>query len=179
MGIPDVLELTMVSARRYDSTLLNSACLISSRSTTASRIQSHLAMPGRSSSNPPVFTRVCEVGVKNGSGRSARQRSSPSRAASRVTSSNNAGTPALAKWAAICAPIVPAPSTATSRMCRVICRAHRRRCRPPRRPGRRGSTCVDSGSSWLPFRRARRRTSWRRALDCFLGGRLPAPDPAR
>ena len=33
-----------------------------------------------------------------------------------VTSSSSDGTPALAKWAAICAPITPAPSTATERI---------------------------------------------------------------
>ena len=78
-------------------------------------IQSLSLMRARSS-KPPVVISFHVSGVKNGSGFSARARLSPSRAASAVTSSSSAGTPALAKCAAICAPIVPAPSTATERI---------------------------------------------------------------
>src|SRR5204862_7679776 len=64
---------------------------------------------------PPVVISDEASGVKNGSGFNPRARCRPLRAISEVTSSSSAGTPALAKWAAICAPMVPAPSTATDR----------------------------------------------------------------
>ena len=78
-------------------------------------IQSTSASFGRSVSNPPVEIRASDSGVKNGSGLSDRARLRPSRATSAVRSSRSTGTPAFAKCAAICAPMVPAPRTATDR----------------------------------------------------------------
>jgi hypothetical protein len=114
--MPDVFDVTIVPGRRTASTRSSSARLTSSCSTTASRIQSTLAIFERSGSKPPVEIRAAASTVKNGSGFNPRARLSPSRAASAVRSSSSTGTPALAKWAAICAPIVPAPSTATERI---------------------------------------------------------------
>ncbi len=100
------------------STRSNSARLTSSRSTIASTIQSAVADARRGRHRScRCWTSARAAGVKNGSGFSAAARARPSRAASAVTSSSRTGTPALAKCAAICAPIVPAPSTATRRMC--------------------------------------------------------------
>ena len=77
--------------------------------------------------------RARRSGVKNGSGLSAARALRARRARPRaVTSSSSTGTPALARCAAICAPIVPAPSTATradvhapcvSDLCRASARA--------------------------------------------------------
>ena len=75
-----------------------------------------MAIFERSGSKPPVEIKAAASAVKNGSGFSVRARFSPSRAASAVRSRRSTGTPALAKCAAICAPIVPAPSTATDRI---------------------------------------------------------------
>ena len=62
----------------------------------------------------------------------------------RVTSSSSTGRPAFATCAAICAPIVPAPSTATERIGALTnalsVPARRRRNRRWRRPGRRASS---------------------------------------
>src|SRR5207244_2490881 len=55
-------------------------------------------------------------GVKKGSGLRPRARFNPSRAISSVKSSSSTLRPALAICAAICAPMVPAPSTATVRI---------------------------------------------------------------
>jgi len=98
--MPDVFELTIDPARRAASTFSSSDRLISSCSTIASMIQS-LSLMRASSSKPPVATSFHVSGVKNGSGFNERARLSPSRAASAVTSSRSAGTPALAKCAAI------------------------------------------------------------------------------
>ena len=126
--MPDVFELTTASARRCVSTCASSSRLASSRSTTASTIQSHLASRGRSASNPPVATRRAVARVKKGSGFSARARSSPAAAVRASRSSSSTGTPAFARCAAICAPMVPAPSTAADRNC-VICDASPARVR--------------------------------------------------
>jgi hypothetical protein len=64
--MPDVLELTMAPGARRRSTRSKSACFTSSRSTTASMIQSAEAIAGRSSSKPPVRTSAGPSGVKNG-----------------------------------------------------------------------------------------------------------------
>ena len=116
MGMPDVFELTTLPGRRAASTRSSSARLASSCSTTHSTIQSASARRGRPSSNDAVVTSFQPSGRKNGSGLSDRARLSPCAAASAVTSSSSEGTPALAKWAAICEPMTPAPSTATERM---------------------------------------------------------------
>ena len=114
--IPDVFDVTMVPGRRTASTRSSSARFTSSCSTTASVIQSTAASFDRSPSKPPVATSAAASAVKNGSGFSARARFSPSRAMSAVRSSSTTGTPAFATCAAICAPIVPAPSTAIARV---------------------------------------------------------------
>ena len=112
MGMPEVLELTIVSGPRSASSLARSACLASRRSTIASTIQSARAARSRAASKPSVETSAAVPGVKRGSGLSARARSNPSRAVFASRSSSSVGTPALAKCAAIWAPIVPAPRTA-------------------------------------------------------------------
>ena len=111
--MPEVFELTIDPGRRFSSTFASSCCLISSRSTTASMIQSVLAIRSRCVSKPPVVTSLKASGVNCGSGFSLRAFSSPCLAASAVRSSSSAGMPALAQCSAICAPIVPAPSTVT------------------------------------------------------------------
>src|SRR5438874_9726380 len=113
--MPDVFDDTMVPGRRTASTRSSRARFASSCSMTASTIQSTSLSFARSVSKPPVVMSATPSDVKNGSGLSARARFSPSRAASGVTSRSRTGVPALAKCAAICAPIVPAPSTATLR----------------------------------------------------------------
>src|SRR5436190_9038121 len=113
--MPDVFDDTTEPGRRTASTRSRSARLASSCSMTASTIQSTSLSFARSASKPPVVMSATPSDVKNGSGLSARARFSPSRAASGVTSRSRTGVPALAKCAAICAPIVPAPSTATLR----------------------------------------------------------------
>ena len=116
MGMPDVFELTTASAPRHASTRSRSARLASSRSTIASTTQSQSAMAGRSASNPPRRMRARTSFVKNGSGLRAAACFSPRAAVSASRSSSSTGQPALATWAAIWAPMVPAPSTATERM---------------------------------------------------------------
>ena len=144
MGMPEVLELTIACGARIASTRANSDCLTSRRSTMASTIQSHSATASRSVSKPPVRTSAAPSGRKKGAGESARARARPSRAASAVTSSSSTGRPAFATCAAICAPIVPAPSTATERIGALTnalsVPARRRRNRRWRRPGRRASS---------------------------------------
>src|SRR5688500_1114609 len=109
-GRPDVFEDTMACSLACASTRSRSGCFPSSRSTTASMIQS-LPRRAERSSKLPVRISACVSFVKNGSGCSERARSRPCRAASAVTSSSSVGTPAFARCAAICAPIVPAPRT--------------------------------------------------------------------
>ena len=111
--MPDVFELTMAPGRRTASTRASSSRLASSCSTMASITQSASAIRPRSLSKPPTVTSAARSGAKNGSGRSLRARSRPARAVASSRSSSKAGTPAFAKCAAIWAPIVPAPSTAT------------------------------------------------------------------
>src|SRR5687767_11240205 len=114
--MPDVFELTIACGARTESIRASNDCLASRRSTIASMIQSALESFDRSSSNPPVRTSRRPSDVKNGSGLSFVARSRPSPAACALTSSSSAGNPAFATCAAICAPIVPAPSTATDRI---------------------------------------------------------------
>ena len=116
MGMPEVFEVTIVCGARAASTRANSACLTSRRSTTASITQSARQAASRSVSRLPVRTAWAWARVKNGSGRRAAARFMPSRAASAETSSTCTSKPALAAWAAIWAPIVPAPRTVTVRI---------------------------------------------------------------
>ena len=122
IGMPEVFELTTESARRWDSTRASSACFASSRSMIASTIQSQSAMAARSVSNPPTVMSARASRVKNGSGFKAAARASPAAAADASRSSRTTGTPALATWAAIWAPMVPAPRTAAERMGRTAVR---------------------------------------------------------
>ena len=58
MGMPLVLEVMYVPGRRCCSTFSKSCCLMSNRSTTTSKIQSHWAILERSSSKLPVSMRA-------------------------------------------------------------------------------------------------------------------------
>ena len=78
------------------------------------------------------------------------------------------GMPALARWAAICAPIVPAPSTAAVRigvLAVIASKLPGERDPAPARRRFRASSAGGSGSSWWPFRRVHRRTPWPRWSD--------------
>src|SRR6266545_2768146 len=102
-------------------------------STTASIIRSQSLSFGRSSSKLPIVTSDALSGVKNAAGFAVFAASNPARAIRLRTpfdssvrplpcsstvnsrgaiSSRIVGTPAFARWAAICAPMVPAPKTA-------------------------------------------------------------------
>ena len=106
---PKYWALTIVPAFRKRSTFSKSVCFRSSRSTIASIIHSCWLTRSRWVSKPPVVINETFAGTKNGSGFSFRARSSPSRATVSVRSRSNVRTPAFARCAAICAPIVPAP----------------------------------------------------------------------
>ncbi len=166
IGIPEVFEDTIVPGRRTRSICSSSVRFASMRSTTASTIQSAPARRFRSASKPPVVMSAAASRVKNGSGLRAAARFNPSRAISAVMSSRWVGTPALARCAAICAPIVPAPRTAADWIRGVIAGrplagTDRRRRRHPLR----ANSAARSGSSWSPFRRAHRRTFSRPSSD--------------
>ena len=79
--------------------------------TMGAQIAAHLANAGV----PVLLLDVSAQAAREGFERAC-ARLSPSRATSGVRSSSSAGTPAFAKCAAICAPIVPAPRIATDRM---------------------------------------------------------------
>ena len=89
--MPEVFELTIEPGRRAASTRASSCCLMSSRSTIASMIQSTSARRDMPSSKPPVVTSRCTSGVNCGSGLSRRAFSRPSLAASGVRSSSSDG----------------------------------------------------------------------------------------
>ena len=55
--MPEVLVLTIEPGRRFSSTRASSRCLMSSRSTTASMIQSLVPIASRWVSKPPVETK--------------------------------------------------------------------------------------------------------------------------
>ena len=129
-GSPEVLVVTIVPALRCCSTFASSARFISRFSATASTIQSHSAIRAMSSPKFPRVISRAASGVKNAAGfdffnpssaasdslfRAATPASAPSSGG--TISSSTTGTPALAICAAIREPIVPAPSTATLRIC--------------------------------------------------------------
>ena len=120
--IPLVLVEITASALAAASTRDMISCLTSSSSTTASMTQSAVAIRSRWSSRLPSWTRRAVRLVKKGLGRSPRARSNaPSTTLLRfpsepAMSSSSTRTPALARCAAICAPITPAPSTAAFRI---------------------------------------------------------------
>ena len=161
MGMPEVFELTTASARRQASTRSSSACLASIRSTMASTTQSHSPTAGRSVSNPPSRMRARTSFVKNGSGLRAAACSSPRAAVSASRSSSSTGQPALATWAAIWAPMVPAPSTATERIVCITASFHRRgrrRSRPRGSGAGAGGARRTGPAAILPGTAVKRRT---------------------
>ena len=138
IGMPDVLELTIASARRCRSTRAKQRLL------DVEALDDGFDDPVGRGDRGEVLVEAAGAdergasGVKNGSGLSLRARARVPRARRpRVTSSSSTGTPALAKCAAICAPIVPAPSTAAVRMrvlTLVVPLLRRRACRCPSPP---------------------------------------------
>src|SRR5271170_5367756 len=125
-GNPLVLVVTMLAGLRTASTLRSSARLISRFSTTASIIQSTSPSFFKSSSKLPTVTRRASEASMNAAGLDFFAASSPAAAilfragpsASGGTMSNRKlGTPALANCAAMRAPMVPAPRTATLWIC--------------------------------------------------------------
>ena len=82
----------------------------------ASTTQSASASRSKSSSKVPRRMRSASRGLARAAGRAASIRSNPPWTASRSRSSRSTARPALAAWAAMAAPMVPAPSTATRRM---------------------------------------------------------------
>ena len=125
IGRPDVLDEMIASGRAAFSIRSITDCLTSRRSTTTSMIQSASRMVSKSSSKLPSVIRFCASAVKNGSGLSfaaavkapwTRLSGAPSLPMLvGVTSSSVTVRPALARCAAICEPITPAPSTAAVR----------------------------------------------------------------
>ena len=128
MGMPLLLLLKMTFGPAWGSTVAQRACLASGFSMMASMIQSASARSGKLSA---VLPRVSSAAVRAGSmtagGRDLSTRASPAwTMASRPamsplsevagTSRSTVGTPALVKWAAMAAPMVPAPMTAARRM---------------------------------------------------------------
>jgi len=121
-GMPLVLVETIASGLRIVSTLRKRSRLGSRFSTMASIIQSTSANRFRSSSKFPTVTRRESDASKNAAGFDFLAPSSPAAAillragpsaSGGTMSSSMEGTPALAKCAAMRAPIVPAPRTAT------------------------------------------------------------------
>ena len=120
--MPLVLVVMRVPGVRYFSTLASTCCLMSSRSTTTSMIQSQSLIFGRSSSKLPVLMRFAKRASYSGAGllliAAARASSTillrgPSLAG---MSSSSTSVPVLAKWQAMRLPMTPLPSTATLRM---------------------------------------------------------------
>src|SRR5882724_8192911 len=124
-GRPEVLVVTMALGLRNWATRERSLRLISRFSATTSMIQSASATRARSSSKLPMEIFTARAGVKNAAGRDCLAASRPARTillwsapgASGLRSGGTMsrrmhGRPALAKWAAMRAPIVPAPRTA-------------------------------------------------------------------
>ena len=121
-GIPEVLDETIAAGAASFSTRCMSSRLGSIRSTIASMIQSASASRSRLSSKLPRRILSATSSPISAAGRALRMRSKPALVtASRsspvgaATSSNSTSRPALAHCAAIAAPIVPAPRTATLR----------------------------------------------------------------
>ena len=121
---------------------------------------------GRRSCRCVISARRVRV-VKNGSGLSAARASSPSRAASAVTSSSSDGHAGIGQvrgdLRAHRAGAEHGRGADARFMPGSVADAARRTGRRSRRRRRRASTCGGSGSSWWPSRRARRTAAWRRA----------------
>ena len=133
-GKPEVFVVTSVPGLRCFSIFSSSARLISKFSATTSTIQSACAHQSRLSSKLPIWIRFALSAVKKAAGRDFKAASIPARAnrlrtsglckfrprafstalnSGGTMSSRKTGTPALAKCAAMRAPMVPAPRTAT------------------------------------------------------------------
>src|SRR4051812_18601183 len=115
-----------VPGLRTASTFFSSARLISRFSTTASMIQSHSGSFARSSSKFPMLTSLANSALVNAAGFDFFRPSSPAlanlfraarscdpAASGGTISRSKQGIPALARCAAMRAPMVPAPRTAT------------------------------------------------------------------
>src|SRR5215204_1086833 len=127
-GMPEVLEEIMASCLATFSTRSISSLLGSSLSRMASRIQSASATRSKSSSKLPRCKRSATFLLMRAAGRAFFIRSKPAlttsflfaAGSSGAMSSRSTSRPALAQWAAMAAPMVPAPSTATRRIRCVI-----------------------------------------------------------
>ncbi len=122
-GMVEVFDETTDPLARTASILRYRSCLISRRSMTASTIQSHLASLSRSSSIlPHVISFATRLDMNGAGSVFSILATAPSATALRFSdpsgtiSSNRTGVPELAIWAAIPAPITPAPITATCLM---------------------------------------------------------------
>ena len=125
IGRPDVFVEITAASEACSSIRFITDCLMSIRSTTTSITQSTSAIFSKSSSKLPKVTRFCVGWVKNGAGFifvaslnafSTIELGAPSFPIdSGVTSRRRTSSPAFARWAAICEPITPAPSTAAVR----------------------------------------------------------------
>ncbi len=122
-GMVDVFDDTTDPLARTASILRYRSCLISRRSITASITQSHLAILSRSSSIlPHVISLATRLDINGAGSVFSILATAPSVTALRflapsgTISSSRTGVPELAIWAAIPAPITPAPITATCLM---------------------------------------------------------------
>ena len=116
----------IVSGPILASSLAKSACFTSSRSSTASMTRSWSCNLSRSSSRFPTVTSLARAELKNAAGRDFKAFSRPPAggqlrfrscgASGGTMSRRSVGIPALARWAAMPAPITPAPRTATRRI---------------------------------------------------------------
>ena len=114
--MPEVFVLSTASPRTYSAASLHNSSLGCSRSTIASIIQSDSRSRCRSVLKDPARIRSNTAWSSTTLGRIVKSRRWASSTISTLKSSRSQSTPQLAISAAICAPIVPAPSTATRRM---------------------------------------------------------------
>ena len=125
IGMPEVFELTIDPGRRAASTRASSCCLMSSRSTIASMIQSTFASCGHALVEAGGGHEAMHVGRELRIGlEPPRLLEAVARQLRREIEQQRRECPALAQCSAICAPIVPAPRTATE----LIIDASRLRC---------------------------------------------------
>ena len=121
---PDVFDAITACGAASFSSFSNSACLMSSRSTIASRIRSQSRTFARSSSKLPVVTSTALRGCVNDAGFDFLSFSSapfakalrPPLPSGGTISRSTTGMPAFAQWAAMPLPMTPAPRTATRRI---------------------------------------------------------------
>jgi hypothetical protein len=120
---PELLVVTMAVFEMAAATLLNTCRFTSRSSTMASKTQSAVASAFQSSSKLPRRRAAACSGRCSGLGLSLRSVSAPflasalrSVAPAGTTSSRVTSRPWATRWAATCAPMVPAPSTTTLRI---------------------------------------------------------------